>query len=153
MKCILCNSEDCEIILTTTDIRFHTTKNKYYLIKCNECGLVANYPKHTIDEIKNFYKTDYWQEEPSAIEKIINKLTYLEKISRISKYKIRGKVLDYGCGSGLFLEYLQKIGWTCYGVDVSETASNIAKEKNLSIYAKELTECDFSDNLFDNSLP
>jgi len=83
-----------------------------------------------------------------VIEKIFDGLTYLEKIGRISRYKKMGRVLDLGCGTGNFLSYLQKKGWTCYGVDVSQIACSIAMEKNLSIYTKELADCSFPDKFF-----
>lgn len=49
----------------------------------------------------------------------------------IEKYgKNTGKILDLGCGPGLYTDKLQKLGFNVVGIDFSETAIEYAKSKN-----------------------
>ena len=57
--------------------------------------------------------------------------TYLE--TELKKYPKNSKVLDYGCGIGLLVNYLNQYFDNVEGVDASETQVNKALEKNLNI--------------------
>lgn len=65
------------------------------------------------------YEGDSWPEAQ-------NMRRYLK---RISKYKTKGKLLDCGCATGIFMEEAQKIGFDVYGFDVSDYAIKKAKQK------------------------
>jgi len=75
----------------------------------------------------------------------------------ISKEKIRGKkVLDYGCGSGLNLEWLAREAEKVVGIDLSEKSlkiaeKNIAKKKleNVELVLMDCEKLEFSNNSFD----
>jgi len=67
---------------------------------------------------------------------------------------ISGRVLDIGCGDGIFLDKLRmKFGNSAkyYGIDVSDTAIKAARKKGFhNTYVMDISEEDlpFSDNLF-----
>ena len=50
-------------------------------------------------------------------------------ISEIVKRKSKGKILDFGCGSGNLLIRLARKGYKCVGVDKSRTATSYLKEQ------------------------
>ena len=52
----------------------------------------------------------------------------LELVSDILKQIPKGKILDAGCGTGMFLEVATKAGFDCTGCDFSEGMLNKAKE-------------------------
>jgi ubiquinone/menaquinone biosynthesis C-methylase UbiE len=78
-------------------------------------------------------------------------------LKNISKEKIRGKkVLDYGCGSGLNLEWLSIRAKEVVGIDLSkkslEIAQKIVLQKKLNNVRLILMDCEkleFLDNSFD----
>jgi ubiquinone/menaquinone biosynthesis C-methylase UbiE len=57
---------------------------------------------------------------------------YLKQIKILEKLVSEKRVLDIGCGVGIFLAMAKKEGWETYGVDESEHASYFA-EKNFNI--------------------
>lgn len=79
--------------------------------------------------------------DPDRLEQTKFDIMYLEKLS--------GKLLDVGCGNGIFLEIMNKLGWETIGVDFDEKAIESAKLKKLNVRLGDLTEQKFPDNYFD----
>ncbi|MFH0875122.1 MAG: class I SAM-dependent methyltransferase [archaeon] len=73
---------------------------------------------------------------------------YILERDRILKYKKKGKILDIGCGLGLFLKNFDDKKWDKYGVEISEYASGIARKNNIKLNKFEKAY-DFPDNSFD----
>lgn len=48
-----------------------------------------------------------------------------------------GKVLDVGCGSGLYVEYLNKKGFSCTGIDLSEPSIKYGQSLGRSLELKD----------------
>jgi len=70
--------------------------------------------------------------------------------------KIRGKVLDSGCGSGRNAIYLASKGYSVVGIDISETAIKKAKQKaagqgikTVEFLCQNVVELSGHDNEFD----
>jgi len=78
-------------------------------------------------------------------------------LKKISKEKIRGKkVLDYGCGSGLNLEWLSFGAKKVVGIDLSEKSLKIAKKivlekklDNVELISMDCEKLEFPENSFD----
>lgn len=70
-----------------------------------------------------YYNTQY-NELPWERNKPENELIRL-----IKEKKIKGKVLDLGCGAGTQSIYLDKNGFKVTGLDISENAIKIAKQR------------------------
>lgn len=61
-------------------------------------------------------------------------------------------VLEVGCGNGRNLELLARLGLKCVGQDISESALEIARKRNLphtTLHCAPLSELEFSDRAFD----
>jgi 2-polyprenyl-3-methyl-5-hydroxy-6-metoxy-1,4-benzoquinol methylase len=65
--------------------------------------------------------------------------TLKEKIKLVSSYVSRGTILDYGCGTGMFLSECKKAGWETFGMEPDDSARQIASEKNLNLFADKNT--------------
>lgn len=70
-------------------------------------------------------------------------------IKNIIPFKGEGRILDIGCGSGLYLALLKNIGWDTYGVEVNKYACEYAKNLGINIFCGELEEANFPSNYFD----
>ncbi|MDT0685512.1 class I SAM-dependent methyltransferase [Autumnicola psychrophila] len=68
-----------------------------------------------------------------------------KKLGWIKKYKMSGKLLDVGAGTGDFLIEAKKQGFTAYGVEPNETARGVAfhKDVNLEKSFKDLEDTNF----------
>ena len=61
-----------------------------------------------------------------------------------------GKILDVGCGLGFFLSAINS-QWEKYGVEISEFASDYARQHfpDINIFTGELGQAKYEDNFFD----
>lgn len=76
--------------------------------------------------------------------------TFAARLKKISRFLPAGKVLDIGCATGYFLEAARAAGWDTYGVEVSEYASRLARQKlGDRIFTGTLEEARFADAAFD----
>jgi SAM-dependent methyltransferase len=68
-----------------------------------------------------------------------------------SRFGSRGngplRLLDLGCSTGAFFDFFP--GWDVYGVELEETAGNIARSKYGNIFIGDMKDADFKDNFFD----
>ena len=55
-----------------------------------------------------------------------------------------GRLLDVGCGNGLFLEKMRNLGWEVVGVETDEKAVEVARKRfGLDIYHGTLEQVNF----------
>jgi 2-polyprenyl-3-methyl-5-hydroxy-6-metoxy-1,4-benzoquinol methylase len=149
VKCALCGSEKHSMVLTAEDYRFHTTDEKFNLVKCRGCGLVYVNPRPTKEEMSKFYPRDYYGKQNRMAKVIVKHLLYM-KIRKIMSFRKKGRILDVGCGEGGFLLNFKERGWEAYGVDISEAACRLARAKlGRYIFNCELKDRHFPDSSFD----
>lgn len=143
VKCNLCEGDKTNILLE---------KNSFYLVKCKRCGLVYTNPrlKKSIsyerydDGILNTYLSTL-----SAANELLQKI-YLEVLKNSEIYRNKNRILDIGCGVGLFLKKAREENWDVFGIELSEIAINYAKKNyNLDLIKGELKDVKFKDNYFD----
>jgi SAM-dependent methyltransferase len=61
-----------------------------------------------------------------------------------------GRLLDLGCGGGGHIAYLQKLGWTVTGVDLSADQLRVARERTeVELVEADAAELPFDDASFD----
>ena len=67
--------------------------------------------------------------------------TYQHWLTAVERYRPPGRLLDVGCGTGLFLAVARRRGWQVTGVDASEDATRYARER----FALDVQTGDFAD--------
>ena len=65
--------------------------------------------------------------------------------------RIRGKLLDVGCGAGAFLNRMQRLGWEVSGVEADTKAARIAQSvlKSNDIHVGQVEDSGFKEKSFD----
>jgi len=121
--------------------RFNT---RIYLYKCSKCNSVYIEPVPTQGETMDSYNRAYYREPSVLIGKLIslvNKVDlYKDKrfVEKALKNRKNVRVLDIGCGSGEFLESLDK-SFYCYGIDGSKEAVDLASKSHTNRVGREYT--------------
>jgi len=128
------------------------------LIRCRRCGLVRVDPMPTVDEVRGLYCAEYFDQDFSCG---VRKGTYLESeamrvgeyreiLTEIRKFRPSGRLLEIGCAAGSFLKYAERTGYGVIGVDISDWATDTAKEQfGLEVRRGRLMDVGFPDESFD----
>ena len=74
-----------------------------------------------------------------------------EKSRRCSRLDRRqGRILEIGCGRGLLLQQLARLGHECHGIERSALAARrAAQTEGLQVYTQPLEQCHFAEQHFD----
>ena len=130
-------------------------KTKYKLKEEPRFGYKHLYPLPSERELKEFYEEEYYRhiqktERSGHEKKLISKsedvrlkeIEWLQKTYFVDKLDIfnkffalsQRKILDIGCGTGEFLEFMKESGWKVVGIEPSKEAFKKAKEKRITVY-------------------
>jgi len=141
-KCPLCKSGHFNNYIVVKD--HAVSKESFTLCKCQKCEFVFTNPRPDQKNIGKYYQsedyvshTDKGNSFINILYKIVRTYTLKTKINWINKYvKHKGRLLDYGCGTGYFLNKATQNGWEAIGVEPNPKASMIASKNNaVKVYA------------------
>lgn len=149
LKCDYCGNKNTSILH-----RGYFVKGKNFeVVKCRHCGLIYTNPQPTKDEILSYYDEDYYGIKNMKFKGPIEKFIHVKRgirAKRIEKFIRSGKILDIGCGRGLFLDEMRKRGYEAHGIEISETGARFAKEiLKLNISVEPIELINFPGNHFD----
>lgn len=143
-KCLVCGSNQFEPFLVCKD--YTVSQENFNIVSCKSCGFKFTNPRPDNSVLGNYYKAESYVSHTDSKKGIINKLyhrvrnyTLKQKIKLVSSYVSRGTILDYGCGTGMFLSECKKAGWETFGMEPDDSARRIASEKNLNLFADKNT--------------
>lgn len=158
VTCLQCGSKkSTHFLVGEEDL---TAKDgKFTYVKCQDCELVYQSPRIAVNQIKDFYDSEYiahrkknnWGILQPLYERAMNKHD-LEKIKIVQNYvelNSKTEVLDVGCAVGTFLLKLKK-DFNCdiSGVDFKEDLTYPDFDK-INFYCGLFYEQDFKDKKFD----
>lgn len=133
-KCPWCGSDKAQINLWLKDD--FLSKEDFHICECLNCGLLYTMPRPSKDKIGEYYKSEEYYSHQENKKGFIPRL--YEKVKKVNlkhKYELAtkglstGKLLDIGCGVGDFLHTAEAQGWQCTGVEPSEEAKAIARQR------------------------
>jgi SAM-dependent methyltransferase len=107
---------------------------EYRLAKCRRCTFVFTNPRPTADSLAALYPPDYAPYESRKLRKggrhaLRARLFGVAERSLADRIPVPpgGRLLDYGCGSGLFAAKMRGRGWDARGMDFSAHAAESAR--------------------------
>ncbi len=156
-ECKRCSSTDFILLHPGRD-RLHGITGKFTVDKCKNCGLIAVHPPLSLGQIEKYYPSDYVsypiaiEDEKSWFRKFDRKVGVNKRCDAILKRvgSKRGRILDIGCATGIFLNRMKQRGWDCYGVEPSDFAADYAQKRfSLDVFHGYLDDSLFEDSFFD----
>jgi len=140
VNCNICG-EDKTIVLQDAGPLFK-------IVKCKNCGLVYVNPQPDEKELSRRYNQEYYSLSIANNNLRLN--SWRRRLKKIERYKKGKKLLDVGCGSGIFLYIAKEHNWQVYGTEVSDYAIDYVKHKfAIDLFQGKLRQANFSDNFFD----
>ena len=140
-QCPVCQTEDFNNILICKD---HTVSGESFaIVECNDCTHRFTNPRPAVTDIGKFYQAEDYISHSDTNKGIINqaykivrRFTIQHKINLIKSLvqHQNPKILDIGCGTGTFLNAVNKKGWGVTGVEPSDEAIAKCEEKGLQVH-------------------
>ena len=122
------------------------TNGKTEIIECEFCGFKHLHPIPSKEEIQKYYEKQYYQEkkpkqldyEKEMKEAKWSNLWYKDKLDILNNHTNKNnsnkRLLDVGCGNGLFLKFMNKNGWEVFGIEPSHSASEKATSLSTNVF-------------------
>jgi 2-polyprenyl-3-methyl-5-hydroxy-6-metoxy-1,4-benzoquinol methylase len=153
--CPLCSSDEFSVEFSREDLNL-MVPGSFTVVSCNNCKHMFLNPRPTTHSIKNHLYTENYDQYRDrgtkfSILNILQSYGFHKRYRLIAKYISSGRILDIGCASGDFLEYmLQFPEWDLVGLEPITQAANLAREHlNVKIINNTLTDHTFGDEKFD----
>ncbi len=159
VRCDLCGADD---------YTKRYEKRGFWMVQCNKCGLVYTNPRLKQEKIAALYDADYFQGH--GFDKSID---YVKDVTQhtshnnftledwdcdcisalLKKYMPslsgKAKLLEIGCGTGVFLDKAKKHDFDCHGLELSEYAANFVRQMGIPVETKSIEDASYPDNSFD----
>lgn len=126
----------------------------YDVFFCEACKVGVTVPMPSREELSRLYSSgSYRADGGKRFNRLIELLIYISRLlrkRRIRKYIEKGRILDIGCGRGLFLHIMRKGGWEVAGLEFDrESALNAREAYGIPVSGGELKDSGFPDGHFD----
>ena len=154
-KCIVCGSSQFEPFLVCKD--YTVSQESFNILSCKSCGFKFTNPRPDNSVLGSYYKAESYVSHTNSKKGLVNKLyhavrnyTIKSKIKLVSSSVSRGTILDYGCGTGMFLNACNISGWEVYGMEPDDNARKMSIEKGLDVFSdKDKVSDRIADKKFD----
>lgn len=157
--CLLCGRDESDVIAEGADqLAAPGAGLRFAVVQCRHCRLAYTNPRPIPDTIGRFYPRDYVPHEPRADG----------RTRRPSRASLRlfgrpcverrgylpwpgtGRLLDFGCGAGGFLQRMAGLGWRVTGIDSSNRAvESIRPDSRITTLVGTLPHADLAPGSFD----
>ncbi|HEV2423307.1 MAG TPA: class I SAM-dependent methyltransferase [Terriglobia bacterium] len=147
--CVFCGGRTTETVLQAT-VEAGRAARTFSLLRCPECGLVMTSPRLERSELEEFYRPEYWG-RANADDLNWVRRDQASRTAFLERFLESGRILDVGCGLGLFLLALDPKRWDRYGIEVMPAALREARRRLGAdrILAEDLSAAVLPDAQFD----
>jgi 2-polyprenyl-3-methyl-5-hydroxy-6-metoxy-1,4-benzoquinol methylase len=122
--CPLCGNSQISSTLSVKD--YSISQETFQLKKCNSCTFLFTTPVPNQDAIGRYYASDVYISHTDSNKGVIEQLYQLvrkrtlagkRKLIASLTHREKGSILDYGCGTGAFLNEMKSHGWKTDGIE------------------------------------
>ena len=130
-------------------------KNTFRLFRCGKCGLLFVHP--VPEDLLEIYNDRYfsgateghgytdYDRDKEPMRPVFEE--YLQRIEGVLGKP--GRLLDVGAATGYFLDICRQRGWSTAGVEPSDFAASLGRNKGLDVRTGVLPDCGFAPGSFD----
>lgn len=136
--------------------------NHFNYVQCKDCGHVYVNPRLTADAINKLYNERYFQgkgfDKSIEYEKEFNERQNVIDLNEwdistikemLSSSADSQKLLDVGCGMGLFLWKAIRHGFEAEGLELSPYAAEFVRSKNITVYNHSIYDAELKNGSYE----
>lgn len=116
-----------------------------HLVRCRNCGAVFTDWMPTADELMAYYAT---YPAVNSVSPVTIK-RYQEILDGFAAYRSTGRLLEVGCGGGLFLEQAAHKNWEVHGTEFGKRAVDACRQRGINIVEGPLDTVNYAHGSFD----
>src|SRR5262245_10663532 len=155
--CPLCGGRPRDLVLEAADPHPENEGLWFAVVRCRGCGLLFTSPRPDEASIGQFYPASYRPHQRRVGPRAPRKWYPLAAIRGRPCVERRalpmaggGRLLDFGCGGGAFLERMARQGWQVVGLDSSPLAvERVRAELGLTAFVGTLPHAELEPAGFD----
>src|SRR5512145_1690770 len=133
--CDWCGSPGGEVLFIGPDLLMELP-GEFHLVRCTACGLIRQNPWLAWESLKSYYPEDYSAYEPiigrerSRLRRADRRYGMWKRLRSIERFQPDGRLLDVGCGTGIFLAEAQRTRrWDLMAVEPSPAAAEYVQRE------------------------
>jgi 2-polyprenyl-3-methyl-5-hydroxy-6-metoxy-1,4-benzoquinol methylase len=134
--------------------RDYISGDRFTVRLCRQCSLVRTSPAPEDAEKQRYYPPVYYGDARRyviPVDFLLNRVRVRHSVQIHEANGNRpGTVLDIGCGRGIILDELRKLGWAVTGTELSDAAARFARAVlQLDVKVGDLRHLHFEEGAFD----
>ena len=151
VECPVCKNTDLQKFYHCED--YTVSHETFHVKQCAQCSLAITTPRPETEHLAKYYQSDEYISHSGKssggvgfVYKLARSFSLTWKRARITNFRTSGSILDFGCGTGEFLNTMRLSNWNITGIEPSPEARLKAEILNsIKIYASldELTDQKF----------
>lgn len=132
-----CPPESTKFLFQDKD-RLHGLPGMFNVYECKSCGLQRTSPRPKPQSMNYYYPDDYgpYVDSPFSSGKTLGFKGILYELFKLNSRELpvkTGYMLEIGCSSGNYMEYVRSLGWNVDGIEFSNKAAQIAINKGFNV--------------------
>lgn len=116
-----------------------------YLVRCGACSLVYTSLEPSYEELLAFYSRYTMMEDISPVTLV----RYEEVLDTFEPFRKTGRILETGCGAGVFMQRAALRGWSVHGTEIGDHALAAAKARGVVMAEGPLDPANYPKDHFD----
>lgn len=129
--CSLCGERRMRPLLHVQDLKRDPPRWGYHVVRCPSCGLLYRHPGIRSDRLGDLYAGGYGTFLSGKYRRARRRRyrLVLDAFAPVFDAGDGRRLLDFGCGNGLFLRVAHRRGFDCHGVDLAPDAIAAARKR------------------------
>lgn len=115
---------------------YSVSHENFAITQCTHCSLLLTNPRPDEASLGRYYESPAYISHSDTQQGLINRVykvartfTLRQKVTLLGREAPRrGRLLDYGCGTGYFLHAAKEAGWQVSGFEPSDSARRLAEQ-------------------------
>jgi 2-polyprenyl-3-methyl-5-hydroxy-6-metoxy-1,4-benzoquinol methylase len=136
--------------------RLHGLPGRFSVVRCRVCGLLRTDPRPTRQSISDYYPPEYGPHSNAAVISSAEWPAWKHALARFFQFNNErlpppapGRFLEVGAATGNALLRMAAKGWSVEGIESSDAAASIARQRGLNVRTGTIEEAPDPDSPFD----